>query len=49
MLGANPGHVILIILAVVILGQLLLQGFEHKKRHEELTERLDRLEAKMDR
>lgn len=47
MLGANPGNTIIIILAIVILSQLLYQGVGHKKRHEELKDRLDRLEAKV--
>jgi hypothetical protein len=49
MLNANPGDTIIIILAVVILSQLLVQGSRHRKRLAELKEQLDRIEAKMGR
>lgn len=38
------GITILIILGFTILSQLLIQRSEHRKRHRELNERMDRLE-----
>jgi len=46
----NPptiGITILIILVFTSLIQLLIQGSEHKKRHKEIQERLNRIEEKI--
>jgi hypothetical protein len=40
----TTGITILIILASCILGQLLLQGREHRRHHREVMDRLERLE-----
>ena len=45
MSGPTVGITILIILCFTILSQLLMQRSEHKKRHKELKNQLDRLEA----
>jgi len=47
MASPTVGITILIVLAISILGQLLFQRFEQKKRHKELKEQLDRLEARL--
>lgn len=47
MSGVGMGIVVLVILAVVTLGQLFAQGAEHIRRHKELVERLDRLAARL--
>jgi hypothetical protein len=41
----NVGIAILVVIAVVTLAQVLLQGSERRKQHQEITDRLDRLEA----
>jgi hypothetical protein len=45
MSGPTVGITILIILGFTILCQLFIQGSQHKKRHNELKEQLDRLEG----
>jgi preprotein translocase subunit YajC len=46
MASPTVGITILIVLAFTILGQFLFQRFEQKKRHKELKEQLNRLEAR---
>ena len=41
----NVGITILVVIAVVILSQLLMQGFERRREHREILARLDRLES----
>lgn len=41
------GITILIILVCAVFSQLLIQSAQHKKRHAELRERLERLEARL--
>ena len=40
------GIVVLIVLAVPTLFQVITQGIERRKQHQEILERLERLEAK---
>ena len=42
----NVGITILVIIAVVILSQLLMQGSERRREHREILARLDRLESR---
>jgi hypothetical protein len=45
MTSPTLGITILIILVFANLAQLLMQGREHRKRHREIQERLERIEA----
>lgn len=47
MSSPTVGITILIILSFTILGQLLMQRSDAKKRHKELKDQLDRLEARL--
>jgi len=43
------GITVLIVLCFTSLCQLILQGYQHKKRHKELQERLEKLESLLDK
>jgi hypothetical protein len=42
----NVGITILVIIAVVILSQLLMQGSERRREHREILARLDEVESR---
>jgi hypothetical protein len=44
----SVGITILVIIGVVILSQLLMQGFERRKEHREILARLDELESRLE-
>ena len=49
MTAPTLGITIIIVLVFVTLSQLLFQGSQHRKRHEELKTRLERIEAMLSR